>query len=172
MMRKPASGPVGPASIGTAHGGGSRWDRSWANRSGGKRSPPSSWRSGADPTGSRRSVTRSPFLEERLAPLEPRGDADHLGQFPAGRRVGRQEAGRPRQDQRALLGAGRPGVELADGRLVGLEPVELGVLVEQRPAELGDDPGGGAAAGGGLVGDRPRPPDPPPPGPPGLPPPQ
>jgi hypothetical protein len=67
-------------------------------------------------------------------------------------------AGGAGEDERALLGARRPGVELADGRLVGLEPVELGVLGEQRPAEEGDHPGGIAAGRQVAVDDLAWPP--------------
>ena len=48
-----------------------------------------------------------------------------------------------------------PGVELADGGLVGLEPVELGVLGEQRVAERGDRLAGVAAGAQVAVDDRP-----------------
>ena len=92
---------------------------------------------GADDPGMRRGRALG-LLEQRLAPAQAGGDADHLGELTAGRRVGGEEAGGAGEDQGALLGPGRPGVELADGGLVGLEPVELGVLGEQRVAERGD----------------------------------
>src|SRR5947209_10980154 len=86
-------------------------------------------------------------LEQRFAPAEPGGDRHHLGELPPGRRVGGEEAGRAGQDQRSLLGPPGPGVVLPDGGLVGLVPVEFGVLGEQRPAEQGDDPAGVSTAG-------------------------
>ena len=47
------------------------------------------------------------------------------------RRVGGEEACRAGQDQRPLLRTRRPCMELPHGRLVGLEPVELGILGQQ-----------------------------------------
>jgi hypothetical protein len=47
-------------------------------------------------------------------------------------------------------------MELADGSLVGLVPVELGVFGEEGPAEEGDDLGRVAAAHQVAVDDRPR----------------
>ena len=102
---------------------------------------------------SRRAPGASAFLEERLAAARAGGDAHDLGQLPPGGGVGGEEAGGAGEDQGALLRARRPGVELADRGLVGLEPVELGVLGQQRVAERGDDAGRVAAGGEVPVDD-------------------
>jgi hypothetical protein len=67
--------------------------------------------------------------------------------------VGGEEPGCAGEDERALLGAGWPGVELAHGGFVGLVPVELGVLDEQRVTEGGDGLGGVAIGGEVAVDD-------------------
>src|SRR5579862_9159977 len=97
-------------------------------------------------------ATRSGLLEEGFAPAQAGGDADDLGKLPPGRRVGGEEAGGAGQDQRAFLRSLRPRVELANGRLVGLEPVKLGVLGEEGVAE-GLDGGGRIAAFGEVAVD-------------------
>ena len=93
------------------------------------------------------------LLEERFASAQARGDADHLGQLSPGWRVGGEEPRRAGEDQGAFLGPGWPGVELTYCGLVGLEPVELGVLGEEGVAERSDGLGGIAASGQIAVDD-------------------
>src|SRR5689334_3452288 len=93
------------------------------------------------------------LLVERFAPTQTGGDLHDLRQLPASRRVGGEEPGGAGQDEPALLRSRRPRVELADGGLDHLIPVEARVLGEQRATEDGDRLGRVAAAGEEPVDD-------------------
>src|SRR4051794_27713115 len=95
----------------------------------------------------------SGLFEQHLAAAETRRYPYDLGELASGGGVGGEEAGCAGQDERALLAAVRPRPRLSRRRLDHLEPVELGVLGEQRVAEGGDRLSRGSTAAQEAVDD-------------------